>query len=131
MLPKERYYRVLQGYALAVFAALCLVACTYNNEEELYGNRLTNCDTTNISYRADILPLLQSNCYVCHSQAAALGNVTLEGHSRVKNLADNGRLLGAVSHAAGFSPMPKNGNKLSACDINKIRRWINSGTPDN
>jgi mono/diheme cytochrome c family protein len=77
------------------------------------------------------VPLLQSNCNGCHSQAALSGGVNLEGHNRVKIFADNGRLLGAVSHAAGFSPMPKGGSKLPDCEINKIKSWINAGSPDN
>lgn len=131
MLTKKILYKIAFKFIYAAIAAFFLWACTYNNEEELYGNLPGTCDTTTVSYATDILPLLQSNCYGCHSQAASMGGINLEGHSRVKLFADNGRLLGAVSHAPGFSPMPKNGSKLPACDINKIRRWINMGTPNN
>lgn len=131
MLNKEILYKTSGKFTVAILASFFLWACTYNNEEELYGNQVSNCDTTTVSYTADILPLLQSNCYACHNQAASMGGVNIEGYSRVKIYASNGRLLGAVSHAPGFSPMPKNGSKLPDCEINTIRRWINLGTPDN
>jgi hypothetical protein len=118
-------------YGFALSATLFLWACTYHNEEELYKELDTGCNSTSISYATDIVPLLQSNCYSCHSLAASQGGISLEGYSRIKNFADNGRLIGAVSHAAGYSPMPKNGSKLPDCEINKIRSWINDGAPDN
>jgi hypothetical protein len=128
---KEKIYNISLKFIFTGAAVFFLWACTYHNEEELYGSQAGTCDTTTVSYTADILPLLQSSCYACHSQAASLGGVNIEGHSRVKLYADNGRLLGAASHAPGFSPMPKNGSKLPACEINKIRRWINLGAPNN
>ena len=131
MLNKETLYKILRNFTFTGCTSIFLWACTYNNEEELYGNQTGNCDTTTVSYTTDIVPLLQSNCYVCHSQNAAMGGVTLEGHSRAQLYANNGRLLGSVSHAPGFSPMPKSGNKLSLCEINKIKRWINLGSPNN
>jgi hypothetical protein len=131
MLRKQKFYNKVQPYALALCATFFLWACTYHNEEELYGDLAGNCNTSAVSYATDVLPLLQSNCYVCHSQAASQGGINLESYSRVKAFAENGRLLGSVSHAAGFSPMPKNGAKLPLCEINKIRSWIDAGMPEN
>ncbi len=124
-------YKIFKSLILLTLLTLLVWACTYNNEEELYGTGLSPCDTTNVSYTADVLPILQQNCYGCHQQQVSSGGVNLEGHSRVKTVASNGRLLGAVSHAPGFSPMPKNATKLADCDISKIRRWINQGALDN
>ena len=131
MKSQKRYSSILSRYSLPIAAILFIASCTYNNEEELYGNLTGECDTTAVSYAADIVPVLQSNCYGCHSQATTFGGVNVEGYSRAKTLADNGRLLGSVSHAAGFSAMPKNGSKLPDCEINKIRSWINAGSPNN
>ena len=131
MLHTKRYHPYILKYTLAVSAAFFLWACTYNNEEELYGKLASDCDTTAVSYSNDILPLLQSNCNGCHSQSVVSGGVNLEGHNRIKIFADNGRLLGAVSHAVGFSPMPRGGSKLPDCEINKIKSWINAGSPNN
>jgi hypothetical protein len=34
-------------------------------------------------------------------------------------------------HSPGFSPMPQNDNKLSECNIAKIKKWIATGAPNN
>jgi hypothetical protein len=105
-------------------------ACTYNNEEELY-KALNGCDTTDISYNLDVLPILQNNCYTCHNQTSLEGGINLEGYARVKSIAQNGRLVGAISHSPGFAHMPKNASKLPSCDISKISRWVEAGMPEN
>ena len=106
-------------------------ACTYNNEEELYGNNLNGCDTTAVSYNLDVLPILQNNCYTCHNQTLVEGGINLEGYTRVKAMAQSGRLVGAINHSPGFAHMPKNASKLPSCDISKISRWVEAGMPEN
>ena len=108
-----------------------LTGCYYDNEEELYPSGGDTCDISGVTYSATIVPILQTNCYVCHEQAANQGNVTLEGYSNAAALANSGRLYGAVSHSAGFSPLPKGGNKLLDCDIRKIKAWVDAGAPEN
>jgi hypothetical protein len=109
-----------------------LFSCAYYSEEELYGNEEINpCDTVTVTYTLDVLPVLQSTCYPCHNQSFSSGGVILEGYNQTKAIAESGRLLGAISHAQGFSPMPKNGAKLASCDITKISRWIKAGMPQN
>jgi hypothetical protein len=46
-------------------------------------------------------------------------------------VAQNGKLYGAVNHSPGYSPMPKGGTKLSACNISKIKAWIDGGSLNN
>lgn len=90
------------------------------------------CDTVNMQYAAHIVPLIQANCFSCHSTAnMAISGISLEGYTNLKARVDDGRLLGAITHAAGFSPMPKDMAKLSDCNINRIRGWINRGAPNN
>ena len=105
-------------------------ACYYDVEEELYPGVIP-CDSSNVTYAAKVLPIITFNCFGCHSASVASGNVILEGHSNLKTYADNGRLIGSITHAPGFSPMPKGGNKLSECDINIIQAWITSGAANN
>jgi hypothetical protein len=49
----------------------------------------------------------------------------------VYTLAFNGKLMGVISHAVGFKPMPNGGNKLPDCKIIQIRKWIEVGAPNN
>lgn len=111
-------------------AIALLQGCYYDVEEELYPESLT-CDTTTITYSGSVYPILADNCLSCHSTAAVNGGVVLEGHSNAAIYANNGRLLGAITHASGFSPMPKNLPKLPDCDIATIRMWIEAGAPNN
>ena len=106
--------------------------CYYDVEEELYpkSNAGSTCDTSNATY-TKVLTILQNNCYSCHKASSSLGNVNIEGYANVKSYADNGKLLGVITWASGFSPMPKGGNKLNDCDIKNIQAWINNGSLNN
>ncbi len=116
---------------LSLTVSAALSGCYYDNEEELYPDTPAACGTTPASFSQDVAPILNNNCMSCHSQAANMGNVDLEGHTKVKAYADNGRLYGALSHASGFSPMPKGGAKLNDCTLAIIKRWIDDGSPNN
>lgn len=113
---------------LLVTAAVILNSCYYDNEEELYGNQ-QQCDTTNVTYSADIAPLMTSSCNGCHSGAGAAAGIATNSYDQV--VANIDRISGAINHKPGFSAMPQNGSKLSDCDLNKFAAWINSGSPNN
>lgn len=89
------------------------------------------CDTSSFTFAAKIRPIFQTNCVGCHSGASASGGIDFTTYEGIRNMAQNGRLWGAINHHAGFSPMPKGGRKLSDCDISLIGGWIRSGTPNN
>ena len=116
-------------YVLFIFLATQMVSCAYNNEEELYP--MESCDTTNVTYLATIVPIVTQHCYECHGGTAQVSGIPLEGHANIKSMIDAQRLLGAINHEVGFSPMPKDRQKLAACDILKIERWVSDGAPNN
>ena len=74
---------------------------------------------------------MTANCNVCHSSAIASGGVITETYDGMHVIANNGRLWLDVSWASSGDPMPKGGSKLSACDLGKIKKWINLGSPNN
>lgn len=90
-----------------------------------------SCDSFNISFQAHVLPVIQNSCTGCHSGGAPSGGISLTNHAQIAASASGGRLLGAVRHDPGFSPMPQSGNKLSDCQITQIKKWIENGTPNN
>ena len=109
-----------------------LISSCYRDVEELLYPVNGTCDTNNIAYAATVVPILRSNgCLGCHSGGAPSGNISLEGYSNIRIVAQNGKLFGAISHSPGFSPMPQGGNKMSACNINKIKAWLDAGFPNN
>ena len=89
------------------------------------------CNTVNVSYSGFIAPLFTTFCNGCHSGGNPSGGILLNSYNGVKAVAQNGRLMGAISWSAGFQRMPQSGNKLSNCSIDKIQAWINDGAPNN
>lgn len=89
------------------------------------------CNTVNISYKDFIKPLLTNSCVGCHNVSNPGGGIKLDSYSDVKSAAQSGKLYGAVNHSPGFKPMPQGGNKMSVCNIAKIKSWIEAGTLNN
>jgi len=108
-------------------------ACYYDSEEDLYPPADNGCDTTQVTFAMSVIPILEDNCYACHSNAnAALsGNVRLEEYNDVMIQVTNGNLLGSITHSTGFLPMPQGAPRLDDCRIAIIQQWIESGSPDN
>ncbi|MFK8005642.1 MAG: hypothetical protein AB8H03_04695 [Saprospiraceae bacterium] len=116
-------------FVIVLFFCLHLGGCYYDVEEELYPT--IECSTTDLSFQADILPIIDNNCFGCHDAASNFGGVTLEGYDQLKTYVNNNELLGVIKHESGFSPMPKNAAKLLDCEIEKIEAWITNGAPNN
>jgi mono/diheme cytochrome c family protein len=111
-------------------ALLGLAACRYDSADELFPAAPADCATA-VTYGQTIQPLLAQRCGSCHAGAAASGGVRLDSHADVKKVAASGKLVGVIRHAAGFSPMPLGGAKLSDCNIGQVQQWIKAGMPDN
>ncbi len=116
---------------------LILFSCSKGNEEDITANNPNNpggttCDTANMKFATNIKPILQGNCYACHSNVNyTISGVKLEDYDDVQNRAESGQLLGTITHAPGYPAMPQGGAKLSDCNINRIRAWIDRGAPNN
>lgn len=82
-------------------------------------------DHQNLSFDADILPVLKVNCMngSCHGR--------FDRYDYVKKYADNDKLLGSIQHKKGYSSMPKDAPKLPDSLIAKISCWIQNGAPKN
>jgi hypothetical protein len=120
-----------------LFAGSFFSSCYYDNNEELYGT--INCDTVDISYTADILPILENACLTCHNTTSAGvlgGGNNLEGFDNLSNYiiagdAQNSTFYASVAWIPGTSFMPQGSEKLSSCNIAQIRSWINGGATNN
>ena len=120
-------------FSLALWMVLATVSgCYYDNEEYLYGN--IPCDATGVTYTLTVVPILSTNCYSCHATAtgnASGGGIIIDTYAKLMPYVTNGKLVGSITHAGGYSPMPKSATKLNNCDIQKIQAWISSGAPEN
>ncbi len=88
------------------------------------------CDPAQFTFAAIIEPIIVANCKGCHKPGTLGGNVDLSTYAAIKVQVSNGKLLGSVTQAAGFKPMPQ-GGKLSDCEIVQITSWINAGALSN
>ena len=117
-----------------VITAVIFTRCYYDSTEYLYPSLDTQCDTTNVTYSVSVVNVLSQNCYSCHSNATAASqgkNIKLENYSDVVARANDGSLLGSVTHDPKYIPMPYNGGSLSKCDLSTLEKWISDKTPNN
>jgi hypothetical protein len=115
---------------------LALGSC-YNYKYDKLVPAQTACDTTTVTFSADIAPIIAANCAIsggCHDAAGSL----ISGHNYtsyagVQAVASYDFIVTDINWTpiSGHNDMPKNGIKLSACDIDKITRWVNEGAPNN
>jgi cytochrome c553 len=136
----KRYFVIFSAIALVSFT---VIACSKDNEQDVANNGSNNgnngsnggnnnsCDTANVKFSTGVLPILQANCYSCHGNGQVNGGVALDNFNTVRTRALNGSLIGVITHAQGYPAMPQGGAKLSDCNINKIRSWINNGAQNN
>ena len=114
--------------ALICFGLIIATGCAYD-KKEVVQVPCTIADT--VTYAAQIEPIIRNNCYACHSAGSNIAGFTLDSYASLKLYAQSGQLYGAVSHAAGYRPMPDGGGKLDDCTIATIKKWIDKGTPEN
>lgn len=89
------------------------------------------CDTAMVSYSADVLPIINTYCFGCHSGSAPQGGILLTSYQEISAQANNGFLRGVVEYQQGYVPMPYNASPLNDCDIALIRNWVLDGAPNN
>lgn len=64
-------------------------------------NDSSACNTSNVTYNATIVPILQTYCYGCHAGSSPQGNVNYNTYAGVKTTVTNGKLIGSVQHKIG------------------------------
>lgn len=121
--------RILISLTVAAIFSFFFVSCYYDNEEALYPTLSNACDTTNVTFSGTIAPILNNNCYSCHSNA----NASFGGGIRLQAIADvvtnSSRVVAAIKQTGPF-PMPP-GGKLSNCTVTQFDIWIRNGMPNN
>jgi hypothetical protein len=127
--------KMMNGHSLKLLFLLSIGAwmfsgCYYDREHLLYPTA-NDCSWEQVSFTADVLPLLNAQCNSCHGGASPQGGINLDSYSAVSGFASNGVLSCSIHHTGGCSPMPQNANKLSPCNLKLIDQWISEGVLDN
>jgi hypothetical protein len=89
------------------------------------------CDSSLFTYSGAIRPLVQNKCQGCHSGTNAQGGIDLSTYTLLNAKVTDGKLWGSINQLPGYSAMPKNGAKLSDCEIKQFQKWIAAGAPNN
>lgn len=116
---------------------LLFVACSTDNEEELFAERngilaSQGCDADNtaLSFTDCIAPIIQQNCEGCHNAGFASGGVALTNYDEIKVYVDNGRIPIVIDPEDISELMPPTG-KMPDLNITLIKNWIDQGAPNN
>ena len=112
-----------------IVVTLCvLLGCRYDVEPNVA------CDTSNVTYSSTITGIINTyGCLQssCHGGTNPGSGFKLDSYAGVKAKVTDGRLFGAINHSPGFVSMPQNAGKMSPCDIDKVKAWIDAGAPNN
>jgi hypothetical protein len=114
-----------------------LSACYYDNFEEINpGLGLACTDTAGaIGFTAKVLPIMNQSCgtgdNTCHQSGTSTGGyVLLSTKADVQTAINDGLYIESIRHDVGVKAMPKNGGKLSDCEIGVIEKWMATGMAD-
>jgi len=99
--------------------------------KEYFCDANVGCDSTNVSYANDIVPILTNNCTGCHGGNSPSAGIALDSYQNAAASANNGKLYGTSAHLSGYVAMPPSGSGLTSCDLAKIKNWVEQGAPDN
>jgi len=93
-----------------------------------------------IDFARDVRPLLASRCVACHGAEKQEGGLRLDARTPALKGGDSGpviepgkagssRLVHLVTGGEPETPMPPEGERLSAAEIALLRGWIDQGAP--
>lgn len=117
--------------SILALAILGLAGCYYDNEAILYPESANCTSLATSTFSGNVLPLLNNRCNNCHGGSNPSAGIALNTYSNVMKSVNDGSLMGSINFSSGYSAMPKNSGKMSACDIQKIQTWIDAGALNN
>lgn len=122
-------FLVMNGrFVLAMLmAAVTLVGCTYDDLDTL--GSPVDCDTFDVSFGSDILPLVMDNCQGCHSGGSPAAGLALEEHGDIASSAE--AMLDRMDRDPGDPLLMPQSGKLDSCSIARFNTWIQNGKPNN
>jgi len=126
--------QVLISLLVVGLPVLLIISCTKSSaDQQTPQPGGGGCDTVNMKYAANVVPILQSFCYGCHGNGntGGSGGINLDGYANLQPHAIDGHLKGVITHASGYPAMPYGLPKMDDCSINKILDWVNRGAQNN
>jgi|GEM_PF-341748 len=134
--PQQLRRSLKRAKTLVLWVCVGVVAlngCYYDNYEDLYGDIGGGCDTTAVSYAAEIAPLLETQCALsgCHDAQTQQSGLNLSTYAAASAIALDGRLMGRTQLPTGSGgAMPPSG-QLNPCNLDHLSQWVALGAPNN
>lgn len=115
-------YQLLLMLALAM---LMLPQCSYENEEELFGER--DCSTQPASFTEDVMPIISINCAIsgCHEPGVQAPDLTQK-----ENIIASAPLIKTQVQTRTMPPSDSEA-PLSSNEIQTIVCWVDNGAQEN
>ena len=111
----------------SLFLLALLAGCTYDDLETL--GTPVDCDTFDVTYGQDILPLVAENCQGCHSGSTPSAGIALEEYADIALFAEG--MLDRMDREPGDDLLMPPSGKLDSCSIVHFSAWIDAGKPNN
>lgn len=112
-----------------LLSLLFLAGCYYDNEQDLYPNLPTVCDTVAVSFNTEVWPIINSKCTSCHSGSFPSGGLALTNHAQVA--AGLANVIDRIERNPDDPLLMPQGAKLDNCSIRKIKAWAAQGATNN
>lgn len=112
-------------FSIAIFGLLVwnFSSCTKDRVPVV---EVLDCPDT-ISFATDVLPIMQDQCFSCHSPGNNTGYIFTD-HASIAN--QTTAIIGAM-RGDGYDLMPQGGPALPDSLIQKIRCWVQQGKLNN
>ncbi|WP_188770549.1 hypothetical protein [Emticicia aquatilis] len=113
---------------MTIFASLML-SC--NKKSEIQANNCNADVSREISFNKEIMPLISRNCLQCHDSKNHYDGLVFEKYEQIASSAKSGELYDSVISINGYAPKMPKGGKLTDCETNLIKFWIQQGVKNN
>ena len=111
-----------------VFAFLFLMGCSNDSESDLIESQNDDDKTEFVTYNDNIRSVINNNCLGCHSSPPVNGApFSLTTYTQVKNRAESGLLLTAISRQTGEARAMPPAGRLPQATIDLVEQWIDDG----
>lgn len=118
---------LINKWIFILFSSMLFLAigCKDEVEDEIETEMV--CDTLSVSYNNDIKIIVDNNCMPCHGRGQDAVSIPFDSHEELSSYFNPGQMIEYLE--TGY--MPATEEKLSACEITKIRKWFEEGASNN
>jgi len=111
--------------------AILMAIYTLNSCKE----KQEECNTpSEVTYTKQIAALVEQECFLCHAEDVYKKKASrnkIFDYPSLKKMGESGQLIGSLTHARGFIPMPyRKKTKIDSCSIELFKKWVDSGMPE-